>query len=128
MTLTKADVRDVIDAYIKAWEGQDPDRIVEIFTEDGTYHERVLKVPMRGHDGIRRYWQSKVVESQANITCNLLSLYLDGNTAVAEWEAWFDDLEVEVRKHMKEVAILEFRGTRIASLREYWAAEAVPEL
>ena len=33
MGLTKQDVRDVIDVYIKAWETQDPDLIVTIFTE-----------------------------------------------------------------------------------------------
>jgi hypothetical protein len=30
-----------------------------------------------------------------------------------------------VRKRMREVAILEFAGEKIASLREYWASEAV---
>jgi hypothetical protein len=35
---------------------------------------------------------------QANITCRLLSLYLDGDTAIAEWEAEFDDLIQGVRK------------------------------
>jgi hypothetical protein len=47
--------------------------------------------PIRGRYGIRSYWQTKVVSGQANITCELLSLYLDDGTAVAEWEAIFDD-------------------------------------
>ncbi|HEX2301636.1 MAG TPA: hypothetical protein VHH34_24550, partial [Pseudonocardiaceae bacterium] len=53
----------------------------------------------------------------------LLNLYLDGNTAVAEWEAQFDDVVQGVRKRMREVAILVFEGKLIASLREYWASE-----
>lgn len=125
MTLTKDDVRAVIDVYIKAWQNQDPDLIVTIFTPTATYHERVLREPIRDESGIREYWQTKVVESQANITCELLALYLDGDTAIAEWEAHFDDVEQGVRKQMREVAILEFEGGKIASLREYWASQSI---
>jgi hypothetical protein len=68
-----------------------------------------------------------VVAGQANIDARLLNLYRadDGFTAIAEWEATFDDLVQGVRKRMLEVAILEFRGELIASLREYWASERI---
>jgi len=66
-----------------------------------------------------------VVRDQANITCRLLNLYLDGDTAIAEWEAEFDDVAQGVRKRMREIAVLVFEGHLIASLREYWASETV---
>jgi ketosteroid isomerase-like protein len=125
MTLTKQEVREVVDVYIKAWETQDPDLIVTIFTRAATYHERVLGAPIPDREAIRRYWQEKVIRSQANIRCDLLSLYLDGDTAIAEWEAEFDDLAQGARKRMKEIAVLVFEGRQIASLREYWASEQV---
>jgi hypothetical protein len=99
--------------------------IVTIFTETATYHERVLGEPIRNREGIRRYWQDKVVASQGRIECELLALYVDGDAAIAEWEACFDDLEEGVRKRMREVAILEFQDGLIAGLREYWASETV---
>jgi ketosteroid isomerase-like protein len=125
MSLTKQDVRDVVDTYIQAWTNQDPNLITTIFTDDATYHERVLEAPIRRRAGIRDYWETKVVQSQADIKCELLSLYLDGNTAIVEWEAQFDDLAEGVRKRMREVAILMFEGSLIASLREYWASETI---
>lgn len=128
MTLTREDVREVIDVYIRAWEGQDPNLIVTIFTPAATYHERVLADPIPDRESIRRYWQDKVVSSQANISCKLLSLYLDGNTAIAEWEAEFDDLAKGVRKRMREIAVLEFERRLISSLREYWASEQIGTL
>jgi hypothetical protein len=128
MTLTKQDVRDVLAVYIRAWETRDPDLIVTIFTEDATYHERVLDAPIPYRDAIRRYWETKVVRDQANITCKLLNVYLDGNTAIAEWEAEFDDVAQGVRKRMLEIAVLDFEGRKIAALREYWSAERVGEL
>ncbi|CAJ1501659.1 nuclear transport factor 2 family protein [[Mycobacterium] holstebronense] len=121
------DVRTTIDTYLRAWTQQDPELIVTIFTDDATYHERVLGEPIRSRAGIRDYWQSKVVEGQANIDARLLNLYTatDGTTVIAEWEATFDDRLQNVRKRMREVAILEFAGERIASLREYWASEVI---
>ena len=125
MELTREDVLGVIDTYVRAWVEQDPDLIVTIFTETATYHERVLDEPIRDHAGIREYWRTKVLGSQRNITCELLNLYLEGNTAIAEWQAEFDDLDQQVRKHMREIAVLVFEGNRISSLREYWVSKAI---
>jgi ketosteroid isomerase-like protein len=125
MTLTRQDARDVLDTYIRAWEGQDPDLVVTIFTEDATYHERVLGDPIPDRNAIRDYWQSKVVQSQANIKVQLLSVYLDGEMVIAEWEAEFDDLVQGVRKRLREIAVLVFEAGLISSLREYWASEQI---
>lgn len=125
MALTKKEVRAIIGVYVRAWVEQDPDLIVTIFTDSAVYYERVLGQPIRNREGIRKYWQVKVVESQGRIKCDLLNLYLDGDTAIAEWEARFDDRAQGVRKRMREVAIIEFEGRLIASLREYWSSETI---
>jgi ketosteroid isomerase-like protein len=125
MALTREQARAVLDTYIQAWETQDPDLIVTIFTASATYHERVLQDPIPDRDAIRRYWQEKVARSQANIKCELLNLYLDGTTVIAEWQAEFDDLAQNVRKRMREIAVLTFEGTLISSLREYWSSERI---
>jgi hypothetical protein len=118
---------NVIDIYLRAWTSQDPALILTIFTPTATYHERVLQEPIRDHTGIREYWQTKVVKAQANIQATLLSLYLDDTTAIAEWEAQFDDLAAGRRKLMREVAILEFDGDKIAGLREYWTSQRISQ-
>jgi hypothetical protein len=130
MTLTREHAREVLDTYIRAWVEQDPGLIVTIFTEDATYHERVLGKPIPDREAIRQYWETKVARDQANIRCRLLAFYVDGerDTVTAEWEAEFDDLAKGVRKRMREVAILEFDGPLIRSLREYWASEQIGQL
>lgn len=128
MSLSRDHVIDVLATYIRAWETQDPSLIVTIFTPGATYHERVLGKPIPDREAIREYWETKVARDQANIRCELLSLYLDGETAVAEWEAVFDDVAQGVRKRMREVAILEFDGPLIRSLREYWASEHIGDM
>jgi ketosteroid isomerase-like protein len=125
MALTREHARGVLDTYIRAWETQDADLICTIFTETATYAERVLGKPIPDREAIREYWQTKVARDQANIRAKLLTFYLDAerDAVIAEWEAEFDDLAQGVRKRMREVAILEFEGERISSLREYWASE-----
>lgn len=130
MILTREHAREVLDTYIRAWETQDPDLICTIFTETATYAERVLSDPIPDRKAIRRYWETKVARDQANIRCKLLTFYLDAKreTVIAEWQAEFDDLTQGVRKRMREVAILEFDGPLIDSLREYWASEQLGKL
>jgi ketosteroid isomerase-like protein len=128
VALTREHVLGVIAVYIEAWEQQDPGLIVTIFTPGATYHERVLQAPIPDREAIRAYWQSKVVGAQANIRCRLLNLYLDGDTAIAEWQAEFDDVAQGVRKRMREIAVLTFEDGLISSLREYWASETVGDL
>lgn len=127
MGVTRAEVQETVNTYIKAWETQDPDLIVTIFTPAATYHERVLKAPIPDREAIRAYWQTKVVQEQANITCELIDIVaIDGDTVVVEWEANFDDVTQGVRKRMREIAVLVFDGNLISSLREYWASENTP--
>lgn len=83
---------------------------------------------MQGHDGITAYWNEKVVEQQANIDFKLMNVYVDGQTAIAEWEARFDDLVMKKRWYMKEIAVLKFRGGKIASLHEYWSTIPLGDL
>lgn len=123
--LTRELAESIITKYKDAWERQDPNAILEIFTPDATYQERVLEEPYRGHGQIKEYWQTRVVEGQANIQFKLMSLYIDKDTMIAEWDAVFDDRVQNLKKHMLEVAIMQVRDGRIASLREYWSSEVL---
>lgn len=116
-------VEKVIGDYASAWINRDPEAIIKIFTKDGEYHERVLGKPFIGHNEIKQYWKDKVIGEQEDIKFKLLALYIDGDTAIAEWEATFHDCKMKYDTHMKEVAVLEFKGDKIKSLREYWSSE-----
>ena len=125
MTLSRQHARETINIYIQAWQSQDADLIVTLFTEDAIYHERVLRAPIPDRAGIHHYWSTKVAQEQANIKCELLNLYVDGDTAIAEWEAEFDDVPEGTRKRMREIAIIVFRDDKICNLREVWASEII---
>jgi ketosteroid isomerase-like protein len=126
--LRKETLLAVLEVYKTAWEQQDSELILTIFTEDALYHERVLQEPIRGHAGIAAYWKEKVVQGQGGIRFTLLNTYIDGTTGIAEWEVAFEDVLKQERKYMKEIALLEFSAGKIASLREYWASAVIGEL
>lgn len=115
-------VLGLIRKYKEAWIKRDPEAIIKIFTKDAIYHERVLKKPHVGSLAIKKYWSDKVIREQKNIRFKLLNLYIDGNIAVAEWEANSYDIKDKDNVHMKEVAILKIKGNKIASLHEYWSS------
>jgi hypothetical protein len=110
MTLTKQQVREVLDVYIRAWEGQDPALIVTIFTEEASYHERVMGEPIRGRDGIRDYWQTKVVGTQPTSPASCSTSTWTTARRSPSGKATFDDTAQQVGKRMREVALLTFDG------------------
>jgi len=118
--------KEILRAYEEAWVNQDISKILSIFAEDGIYHERVLREPVRGHKEIADYWRTKVCEEQSNIEFKLLNFYICGDTVIAEWEASFNSNVENARIHIKEVAILEIKNGLIKSLREYWQSEKLP--
>jgi|SRR3989344_2036805 len=123
--MTKEKATELITIYGEAWVTQDPKLILTIFTPDATYfdpHEGEQK----GHQGISTYWQSKVVESQKDISFKLLNVWVDGETVIAEWNAKFTDLKKGVAIDMHQVAIFETREEKFSSLREYYWTVKTP--
>lgn len=116
-------VEKALKVYKEAWEKQDPDKIITIFTEDASYFDPHMKESYSGHKGIKYYWQTKVVEEQADIKFKLLNLWVDKDTAIAEWDAKFFNKKENVRIHLLEIAILEFYKDKIRSLREYYISK-----
>ena len=120
--VTRKTVIGIINKYKNAWVNRDPEAIVKIFSKNGKYQERVLKRPLIGHSKIKRYWQDKVVGEQKDIKFKLLHLYISGSTAIAEWDARFYDKKNRDNVHIREIAVLEIKGHKISSLREYWSS------
>jgi len=123
--ITEETAKSILKVYGEAWVGQDSDKIISIFRDDGIYHERAFGEPFRGHNEIREYWKAKVMGEQSDIEFRLLNFYISNDTLIAEWEASFNSNVKNARIHIKEVAILEIEENKIKSLREYWQSEKV---
>lgn len=123
--MTKEQAAALIGIYGKAWETQDPELIVTIFTEDATYHDP--KEPENiGRDAIKQYWITKVIGEQSDIKFELKNVWVDGDTVVAEWHATFNDTNRNLFIDMMEVAIFKVKDGKFSSLREYYKTIKTP--
>jgi uncharacterized protein (TIGR02246 family) len=123
--MTNEQATALIKIYGEAWEKQDADLILTVFTPNATYLDPREGV-QGGHEGIRAYWESKVITSQKDIHFNLLHVWVDGNTVIAEWNALFIDTVRNLKIDMIEVAIFEAEGEKFSSLREYYRSVKTP--
>ena len=124
--LTAQTAERILSEYGAAWVEQDPDKILTLFAEDGTYHEHAFHRPKCGHAEIRAYWQSKVCEQQSDIHFIPLVHFVCGDVLIAEWDAFFKNASTHMQVHIREVAIMEIANEKIVSLREYWQSAKTP--
>lgn len=67
IAIGEADVVAWLDRYKRAWEERDAELVAALFTLDATYREQPFAAPVRGRDGVRRYWLANVVEHQRDV-------------------------------------------------------------
>ena len=123
--MNKEQVLALLKTYGDAWVTHDPDKIVSIFTDDATYHDPHEPLN-QGVEAIRLYWERKIVGEQSDISFELKNVWVDADTAIAEWIAEFTDIKRNLRVHLEEVAILGLSDGKFSSLREYYKSTKTP--
>ncbi len=112
--------------YRRAWERQDGDLLLTLFTEDAAYHANPFNAPLAGHAEIRGYWQRVVMENQKEIRFRWRPVHSVGNEHAIEWQAEFTRIEPPQRVELRGMMFLTFTGERISALREYWHKRETP--
>lgn len=123
--MTKDEAINLLNIYKEAWERQDPELILAVFTPDAIYNDPA-ESETQHHDGIREYWIKKVVGEQRDIHFTLLHVWLDDGHVIAEWYVEFVDTKRNLHVKMNEVAIFTTRDGKFNSLREYYKSEKTP--
>ena len=120
--VTKERAEEIMQIYVQAWVERDPELIITIFTEDATYGEG-LRGTYSGHEGIKKYWQEKVVGNQSEIKFKLKDLNVNENIVTATWEATFFDKETNKYIHLDSAGIMEIEDGKIKKWRETWISK-----
>lgn len=117
-------LESVMKTYGKAWETQDTELLLSIFTKNGTYQESPLAKPYKGHKQIAKFWDRIVVGKTKNIKFKLGKCYLssDKKTGFAEWECKCSHKQTTewIKDHMVGIMILKMKDSKITNLNEYW--------
>jgi ketosteroid isomerase-like protein len=115
----------LLEIYGKAWKTRNPELVGTIFAEDATYNDPKEAISS-GREAIKEYWRHKVIGEEDDIKFELLNLWVDAETAIAEWHATFKDTKRNLHIDMNEVAILTIKDGLINSLREYYKSVKTP--
>jgi limonene-1,2-epoxide hydrolase len=118
--VTKEKAVELLNIYGEAWEKQDPDLILTIFTPSATYDDPHMETIKRGHEGIRAYWEDNCALGQKDIQFWLLNTWTDGDVVIAEWNAKFTDIRRSLKIELTGVLILTVEDDKFSSLREYY--------
>lgn len=109
----------IMETYRRAWETRDTALVIELFTEDATYQENPFGEPIRGHSGIRRYWE-EATGSHRDVHFRWQPVCSAGDLQVVEWQAEFTRADSGRRIELRSAMLIELSGERIIRFREYW--------
>lgn len=114
-------VQEWVEAYGRAWQEQDADAVVALFTEDAEYRSSPFREPGIGSAGIRDYW-TRVTSTQEDADVRMGTPIVAGDRVVVEWWATMRDEGEEIT--LPGCLLLRFAPDgRCATLREYWHVE-----
>lgn len=123
--MTKQEALALLEVYGRAWVTKDAELITTIFTDDAVYADPSEPLAT-GRKGIRAYWQSKVVESQKDISFSIRDSWMEDDVFIVEWEADFVDVKRNLKIHLVEVGIFTTSGNLFSGLREYYKSTKTP--
>ena len=84
--MNERDVRRWVDAYIRAWNTNDPEHIASLFTEDARYYTEPHAKPWQGHEEIIRNWlDRKDAPGETNFEYRVIAV--DRDLAIVKGQA-----------------------------------------
>ncbi|MEP3636729.1 MAG: nuclear transport factor 2 family protein [Paracoccaceae bacterium] len=122
--MEKREIQQWLDQYGDAWIKGNPEQIIPLFTKTASYRETPFDQAMVGQDAIRRYWQGGAADAQENVEFSSEVWAVDGDTAVAGWQAKFtrkpSGIKVELDGTFRLTFSLVSDRLLCESLEEWW--------
>src|SRR5215510_15856232 len=100
--------KDVVKAWIEAFNRGDADQLAGLYTEDAVNHQ-VPNQPVEGREAIHAMFQREF--ASAEMVCKIENLFEDGDWAILEWS---DPLG------LRGCGFFRIEGGKIAFQRGYW--------
>lgn len=123
-TLTPGDGQDLLARFKSAWEGRDPDAMLELYAERAEYRLDPFMEPLAGLNAIREHWNA-VVASQDHIEFDAERVWVSGRTVLASWHAALTRRASADRVRVRGFSTMELDGQgRIERMRD-WPVERV---
>ncbi|MEX1343525.1 MAG: nuclear transport factor 2 family protein [Candidatus Limnocylindrales bacterium] len=117
--LTPGDGQDLFASFKRAWEGRDPDAMLELFSEHAEYRADPFLEPMRGLVAIREHWNA-IAAAQDHVEFDAERVWVSGRTVLGSWHAALTERATAERVRVRGFSTMELDDQgRIVRLREW---------
>jgi ketosteroid isomerase-like protein len=123
-TLTPGDGQDLLARFKRAWEGRDPDAMLELYADGAEYRIDPFIEPLVGLNAIREHWNA-IVLAQDHIEYDAERVWVSGRTVLGSWHVALTRRATADRVRIRGFSTMELdeRG-RITRMRD-WPVERV---
>lgn len=120
MTETTAELgRQLIDTFGRGWSKLRVDLIAEVFSSEAVFVETPFSEPIRGLDGIRKYW-ADVPYHQSEVTFTSGEIFVVGPWFSTEFKCVFRRRRTGEWVDARGALFCETADGRISEMRMYW--------
>ena len=120
MTETTAELgRQLVDTFGRGWSKLRVDLIAEVFSPEAIFVETPFSEPIRGLDGIRKYW-ADVPYHQSEVTFTSGEIFVVGPWFSTEFKCVFRRRRTGEWVDARGALFCETEGGRISEMRMYW--------
>lgn len=117
--LTPGDGQDLFARIKRAWEGRDPDAMLELFADRAEYRLDPFLDPLAGLNAIREHWNG-VVAAQDHIEFDAERVWVSGRTVLGSWHAALTERATAERVRLRGFSTMELDDHgRITRMREW---------
>ncbi len=117
--LTPGDGQDLFARFKRAWEGRDPDAMLELYAKDAEYRIDPFLEPMTGLVAIRQHWNG-VAASQDHIEFDAERVWVSGRTVLGSWHVALTERATADRVRVRGFSTMELDDQgRISRMREW---------
>lgn len=111
--------RQLIDTFGRGWSKLRVDLIAEVFSPEAVFLETPFSEPIKGIDGIRKYW-SDVPYHQSEVTFTSGEIFVVGPWFSTEFKCVFRRRRTGEWVDARGALFCETTGGRISEMRMYW--------
>src|SRR3954447_23055526 len=112
-----SDSAAVVEAFVKAWERNDPDEIIALFDDDAVWYDSVPSEPYRGRDTILAMLQ-RYARNISDVSIEVL------HQAVNDDLVFQERVDTGLRNgkpfSVQAVCVFKVRDGKIVENRDYW--------
>jgi len=120
-----SDLQSWIDAYVRAWETNDPQAVGDLFADDARYYTHPFRDPWTGRKAIIRNWIEHP-DAPGSWKADYHAVAVTGNTGVVRGKTSYFKKDGSIETEYANIYVIEFDDKGQATEFTEWFMESNP--